>query len=98
MNWSKKNIVYFWGLFTISILFFELSAKAQVSRPWLSKDIFKTHYFIENKGQYKQIQPQVKDVLYAVQDHDEIYFTKSGFTFHVVKMPTIKKEGNKENE
>ena len=98
MNWSKKNIVYFWGLFTISILFFELSAKAQVSRPWLSKDIFKTHYFIENKGQYKQIQHQVKDVLYAVQDHDEIYFTKSGFTFHVVKMPTIKKEGNKENE
>ncbi len=80
---------------------FFFAADAQKCKGWVSRGgIFGTHYFIENKGQYKQLQHQVKDVLYAVQDHDEIYFTKTGFTFHLVKMTKIKKEkeGKKEDE
>ena len=83
------------------MIFFCNSIIAQNRNGWVSKKgTFGTHYFIENKGQFDDLQHHVKNVLYSLQDHDEIYFTKTGFTFHLVKMPKIEKEkvAGKESE
>ena len=65
-------------LLLISLLIgFTLSVKAQHKeiKPFVSEDIFKTAYFIENKGQFDKCVKTNAKIAYAI-DHntDHIYF------------------------
>ena len=54
---------------------------------WTSSSIFNTGFLIENRGQFEQMQPHVKDVKFAIQHNgDEFYFTKHGYSVKVGKV------------
>jgi gliding motility-associated-like protein len=66
-------------LFTI--LFFTSSSER---KSFLSNNIFKTNFFIENNGQYDHLNHTLSPVDFAIQhQQDEIYISSKGFTFHI---------------
>ncbi len=72
-----------------------LPALAQENfKAWNSGDIFKTNYFIENKGQFDLLQNHVKNVQFAYDNNGhKIVFTKTGFSYQIIeKVKRTKKE------
>jgi len=77
----KKAITLFTLLFSCSLLFAQ-------NKPvgWVSKDVFQTRYFVENKGQYDALQAGGPAIQYGIDNNsDHIYFSPSGFMWLLVK-------------
>ncbi|MFM2226084.1 MAG: hypothetical protein RJA07_2286 [Bacteroidota bacterium] len=64
------------------VLLLKNEANAQPQPNWSSSNIFKTDYFIENKGQYKGNEK----IEYGIENgNDNISFTETGFIYHLQK-------------
>lgn len=77
----------------MSFLFYSFGIAVAYNTPkskpkWISKNIFQTDVFIENKGQFGKMFN--KDILYK-ELRDNIYFTKEGFIIEKIKI-TWKRE------
>lgn len=86
-----KNL--FLSLYLIGCIPFLCSAQRL---PFQSDNIFKTHYLIENKGQFELMQSHMKQVDFAIHHRlDEAYINRNGFSFHIT---SSKKRTEKQEE
>lgn len=77
---KAKQLLY---LSLILLLFFQQDVFAQNKLPFVSDNVFKTDYFIENKGQYDHLL-QTKDAIhfFVESGSTQFYFTNTGI--HIV--------------
>jgi gliding motility-associated-like protein len=82
-------------LIILCIQFVYNSSSQQVeSKKWISTNIFKTDYFIENNGQYNSKDPS-QAVLYSLQENgQQFYFTQKGFYVEVNGKSKVEKENS----
>lgn len=67
-------------------------AQTQI-KPYTSEDIFKTKYFIENKGQFDSYAKHIPNIDFALHHkNDEIYMNNLGVQFHLLEQRIVDKE------
>ena len=63
------------------LVLFSVSANAVIKPHWVSGNIFKTNYFIQNKGQFDAYSINRSQVEYALENGSErYYFSTAGYT------------------
>jgi hypothetical protein len=101
----KKLLSIFIIFMLISLVSYQtgLAQKTAKAKPlktsWVANgDPFQTNVFIENLGQFNNWAPGTKDIKYAINKSEKIFFTNQGLTIRVDKSEKLSESMREEME